>query len=65
MKRRSVSKENWELACRLAIQSAMIEGFNTLVQDGCDIKTLSFFPDELRNIADQFDELIKRETRDD
>lgn len=59
-------KKPYKLACILAIQSAIIDAFNKILQEGgMDIKEMDFVTKTLRDIANQLDELIKREGEDD
>jgi len=60
--KKPTSRETFPLCCRLSIQSGLIDTFNRILQEGWDIKNMGFVPDELRKIADQFEDLIKRET---
>ena len=53
-------KKPYKLACILSIQSANIDAFNNILQEGIDIKEMGFVSETLRDIADQLDELIKK-----
>lgn len=45
-------------ACKLSIQSANIDAFNHILQEGLPIEDMKFVPETLRDIADQLDKLI-------
>lgn len=60
-KRKTVPKTIFPLCCRLSIQSAIVDGFNSIIQEGYPIEEMGFLTKELRDIADQLDELIERE----
>lgn len=51
-------KNKYILACKLSIQSACADAFNKILQEGLEIKELSFVPETLRDIADQMEKLI-------
>lgn len=45
-------------ACKLSIQSANIDTFNHILQEGLPIEDMKFVPETLRDIANQLDKLI-------
>ena len=61
MKRSTVPKDIFPLACRLTIRSNLIDSFNKIIQEGFEVKDMGFLTEELRDIADQFDEWIEKE----
>ena len=61
MKRATVSRDIFPLACRLSIRSLLIDIFNKIIQEGFEVKDMGFLTEELRDIADQFDEWIEKE----
>lgn len=61
MKRATVPRDIFPLACRLTIRSYLIDSFNKIIQEGFEVKDMGFLTEELRDIADQFDEWIEKE----